>query len=49
MKHYILFTYLTNRKWKESLSYLHGFNRLLFIILYIPGMIASKKRFGDAK
>ncbi len=49
MKHYILFTYLTNRKWKESLSYLHGFNHLLFIILYIPGMIASKKRFGDTK
>ena len=40
IKHYILFSYLT--KQKNPLKYVNGFlNKLLFIILYIPGIIRS--------
>lgn len=47
IKHYILFTYLTKRKFKESFKNIKGnFNKILFILLYLPGMIASEIRFG---
>ena len=49
IKHYILFTYLTKRTFKEASKYISGFNQFLFTCLYIPGKIASKKRFGDHK
>ena len=44
IKHYILFSYLTNTSFKSSLKSL-GSNKLLFILLYIPGIIVSKRRF----
>ena len=49
IKHYILFTYLTKRTFREASKYISGFNQFLFTCLYIPGKIASKKRFGDGK
>lgn len=42
IKHYILFSYLTKNK--NNLGKIKGFlNRLLYIILYIPGIIKSRK------
>ena len=49
IKHYILFTYLTKRTFKEASKYISGWNQFLFTCFYLPGKIASKKRFGDHK
>ena len=44
IKHYILFGYLT--KSKNKLGYIRDFeNKLLYILLYIPGMIKSKMQY----
>lgn len=44
IKHYILFTYLTNRK--NGIKNIKGnLNRLMYFLLYIPGKIKSKKKF----
>lgn len=41
IKHYILFSYLTNNKIK--LSDIEGIiNKILILILYIPGIIKSR-------
>lgn len=46
LKHYILFSYLTNKKFAETLKDVKGrCNRLLFVLMYIPGKIMSIKRF----
>ena len=44
IKHFILFTYLT--KTKKSLKNVKGLcNKVLYILLYIPGTIKSKINF----
>lgn len=44
IKHFILFTYLT--KTKKSFRNIKGFlNKLLYILLYIPGIIKTRNRF----
>ena len=46
IKHYILFKYLT--KTKNSFKYICGkFNKFLFLLLYIPGIIKSRKNFKN--
>ncbi len=46
IKHYILFSSLTNVKFKEALKNVKWtFNKILFTILYIPGIIATKIKF----
>jgi len=47
IKHFILFGYLTGRHFFEMVRVPKGFNRFLFFLLYLPGRIKSKKRFGD--
>ncbi len=47
IKHFILFGYLTKHHFLEMCSSVHGFNKILFTILYIPGRVSSKRRFGD--
>ena len=42
IKHYILFSYLTNNKFNDSFIK-DKFNRFLYRILYLPGIIKSKK------
>ena len=42
IKHYILFGYLTNSKFDDSFIK-DIFNKFLYIILYLPGIIKSKK------
>lgn len=47
LKHYILFSYLTKRKFKEALNNVKGnVNKALFILMYVPGVLISKKRFS---
>ena len=42
IKHFILFTYLTKNK--KSFTKIKGvFNKLLYILLYVPGTIKSRK------
>ena len=44
IKHYILFSYLT--KSKKNLSKIRNFeNKILFLILYLPGIVKTKKKF----
>lgn len=46
LKHYALFSVLTNKKFKESLEAVKGnINKILFILMYIPGVLITKKRF----
>ncbi len=46
LKHYILFSYLTKRSFKESINNIKSlFNKVLFVIMYGPGMIITKKKF----
>lgn len=46
LKHYILFSYLTKRSFKESINNVKSlFNKVLFVIMYGPGMIITKKKF----
>lgn len=46
IKHYILFSYLTKRKFKETIKNVKGgFNKALFVLLYAPGVLVSKRRF----
>ena len=45
IKHYILFSYLT--KSKKNLSKIRDIeNKILFIILYLPGIVKTKRKFG---
>lgn len=44
IKHYILFTYLTRKK--KAIKNIKGIeNRILYILLYMPGMIKSKIKY----
>lgn len=43
LKHYILFCYLTNKKVSECIKNVKGLNKLLIILLVIPGYVYSKK------
>ena len=43
LKHYILFSYLTNKTKLECIKQVNGINKLLIMILVIPGYIYSKK------
>ena len=43
IKHYILFGYLTHRKMSECIKYVTGFNKILVMLLVIPGYIKSSK------
>lgn len=47
IKHYILFSHLTNTPFHEMIQSVHGWNRFLTFFLYIPGIIVSKRKFGD--
>lgn len=42
IKHFILFTYLTKNK-KSFVQIRGGFNKLLYVLLYLPGIIKSRK------
>lgn len=46
IKHYILFSYLTHNKFDSSFIK-DKLNKILYIILYIPGTIKSKKLKGE--
>lgn len=46
IKHYILFGYLTSRSFIDIIQYVHGFNKFLIIVLYLPGIYQSKKKFN---
>lgn len=43
LKHYILFCYLTNKKVSQCIKNVKGLNKLLIILLVIPGYVYSKK------
>lgn len=46
IKHYILFSILTNRSFRESIKQIRGsINKVLFFIVYIPGKVLTKKKF----
>lgn len=46
LKHYILFSVLTNKKFKESLETVKGnINKILFMLMYMPGVLITKKKF----
>ncbi|MCI8352154.1 MAG: glycosyltransferase family 2 protein [Clostridia bacterium] len=46
LKHYILFSYLTKKSFKESINNVKGvFNKVLVTIMYVPGMIITKRKF----
>lgn len=46
IKHYILFSVLTNQTFKESIKQIKGsINKILFLISYLPGMMVTKTRF----
>lgn len=46
IKHYILFSTLTNRSFRESIKQIRGnINKILFFMAYIPGKVLTKKRF----
>ena len=42
IKHYILFGYLTKNKFNVNVIK-DGFNKLLYIILYLPGIMKSRR------
>lgn len=44
IKHYILFTYLTQRK-RALKNVIGKYNKVLYIILYIPGIIKARVKF----
>lgn len=43
IKHYILFSYLTKKSMLECIKKVKGFNKLMVILLVIPGYIKSSK------
>lgn len=46
LKHYILFSYLTKKGFKESINNVKGvFNKILFVIMYFPGVVLTKRKF----
>lgn len=48
LKHYILFSYLTRQKKKQVIKNTTGFiNKLLVILLVIPGYVKTRKKFGQ--
>lgn len=47
LKHYILFSVLTNKEFKESLENVKGkTNKVLFILMYLPGKIITNKKLN---
>ncbi len=46
IKHYILFGYLTHTTFEEMMNKVHGFNKFLVILLYLPGKCKSRLQFG---
>lgn len=46
IKHFILFGYLTGKKFKDMKKIPKGLNKILFILLYLPGRMKAKRRFG---
>lgn len=47
LKHFILFGYLTKKKFFEMVRIPRGINRVLFLLLYLPGRLVSKRKFGE--
>lgn len=48
IKHYILFSILTNKNFKKSLDSINGtYNKMLYMLLYLPGKIATKIKFKN--
>lgn len=48
IKHYILFSILTNKAFKESVEHIKGsINKLLVIMMYLPGKLLTKRRFKN--
>ncbi len=47
IKHFILFGYLTKKKFREMRKDVRGFSKILFILLYLPGRYKSRKMFGE--
>ncbi len=47
VKHFILFGYLCHQHFFEMVKYPKGWNKILFTILYFPGRMMSRKRFGE--
>lgn len=46
LKHYILFSYLTKRNFKEAINNVKGIlNKILFVVMYFPGVIITKRKF----
>lgn len=46
IKHYVLFSVLTNHSFIESIRQIKGnMNKVLFAISYLPGIVLTKKRF----
>lgn len=46
IKHYILFSVLTNHSFIENIKQIKGnINKILFIIAYLPGKMITKRRF----
>ena len=43
IKHFILFGYLTKRKKSELINSVKGFNKILVMLLVIPGYMKAKK------
>ncbi|HAB65757.1 MAG TPA: hypothetical protein DCE23_00170, partial [Firmicutes bacterium] len=43
IKHYILFSYLTKKSMIECIKEVKGFNKLMVILLVIPGYIKSSR------
>lgn len=48
LKHYILFSYLTKRNFKEALNNVKEiYNKVLFVLMYIPGIMLTRRRFSQ--
>lgn len=47
IKHFILFGYLTGKKYREMRKIPTGFNHFLFTLLYLPGRVVSQRKFGE--
>ena len=46
IKHYILFSVLTKKKFKEMIKNVFGIkNKLLVTLLYLPGKIVTRQKF----
>lgn len=46
IKHFVLFSVLTNSSFKESIKQIKGnINKSLFVVVYLPGKVLTKRRF----